>query len=119
MLAQSQPISSTTLRCRTAAGVPFESTEQAWFWTMAALFARREGIVSVGYRVTRPCDPEDIVKCLDSLYRRRRINLEHARVLRTFGERGSAPAPRGAIFRLWREALSRLDFPLRIKGIVA
>ena len=102
---------------------PFHSVEQAWFWTMAALVARREGSRNSGVRVARPCDPDDVVKCLDQLYRRRRIDLVHARILRIWGERGVAPNPAYRLercdWRIWREALSRLEWPLRVKGIVA
>ncbi|WP_191083165.1 hypothetical protein [Roseococcus microcysteis] len=104
---------------------PFRSAEEAWFWTMAALTARRDGArISAGKGAAlRPCDPDDVVKCLDRLYRQRRIELCHARILRIWGERGMPPSPRHANergdARLWREALSRLEFPLRLKGIVA
>jgi hypothetical protein len=102
---------------------PFRSAEQAWFWTMAALVARRDGSHSSGARTPRPCDPDDVVKCLDRLYRRRRIDLMHARILRNWGERGLAPNPAFPLercdWRLWREALDRLQWPLRVKGIVA
>jgi hypothetical protein len=63
-----------------------------------------------------------VVKCLDGLYRRRRIDLVHARVLRIWGERQASPSPgvptERCDWRLWREALDRLEWPLRIKGIV-
>jgi hypothetical protein len=104
---------------------PFASADDAWFWTMAALIARREGArLSAGRgTVIRPCEPDDVVKCLDRLYRQRRIELQHARILRIWGERGTAPSPRYPAehgdLRLWREAMDRLDFPLRQKGIVA
>ncbi|MDE2197554.1 MAG: hypothetical protein KGJ41_00920 [Rhodospirillales bacterium] len=104
-------------------GEPFRSAEQAWFWTMAALAARRDGSCSGGRGTPRPCDPDDVVKCLDTLYRRRRIDLRHARILRIWGERQAAPSPAYAAercdWRIWREALDRLDWPLRMKGIVA
>ena len=100
----------------------FRSAEQAWFWTMTALVARREGSRHDGPRTARPCDPDDVVKCLDQLYRRRRIDLVHARILRIWGERGTAPNPAYPLersdFKLWREALDRLEWPLRVKGIV-
>src|ERR1700760_2037408 len=53
---------------------PFRSAEEAWFWTMAALMARREGARYTANqgRVSRPCEADDVVKCLDGLYRRRR-----------------------------------------------
>ena len=104
---------------------PFQSADEAWFWTMSALVARRDGarIVSGRGLVSRPCEPDDVVKCLDRLYRQRRIDLAHARIMRIWGERGVAPDPtvlreRGD-HRLWREAMDRMEWPLRLKGIVA
>ncbi len=101
---------------------PFGSAEQAWFWTLAALAARREGSHTGGPGIPRPCEPDDVVKCLDQLYRRRRIDLVHARILRIWGERGTAPNPAYPLersdSRLWREALDRLEWSLRVKGIV-
>jgi hypothetical protein len=91
---------------------------------MAALSARRDGArftANLGRRA-RPCEPDDIVKCLDALYRRRRISLDHARVLRVWGDRQLSPNPSCHAerddWRLWQEALNRLEWPLRIKGIV-
>jgi hypothetical protein len=104
---------------------PFHSAEEAWLWTMMALIARRQGArYSAGKGlVSRPCDPDDVVKCLDNLYRRRRIDLAHARVLRIWGERQITPsmvvAAERVDCRLWKEALERLEWPLRVKGIVA
>ena len=89
-------------------------------WTMAALEARRDPLA----RAPRagPCRPEEVVKCLDELYRRRRIELLHARILRAWGRRGRAPDPARARercdWRLWTEAIGRLEFPLRRAGIV-
>jgi hypothetical protein len=104
---------------------PFRSAEDAWLWTMAALRARRDGARYTANRglISRPCEPDDVVRCLDALYRDRVIDLRHARVLRIWGERQAAPDPVHATergdSRLWREALARLDWPLREKGIVA
>jgi hypothetical protein len=104
---------------------PFRSAEEAWFWTIAALAARHQGVRSAprSGKLPRPCEPDDVVKCLDTLYRRRRIDLVHARILRVWGERQNAPNPAYAgersDWRLWREALDRLEWPLRVKGIVA
>ena len=113
------PRPDTQLRapCRTA---PFASTEAAWFWTAGSLRARQEGAALPG---PGPCQPEDVVKCLDELYRRRRVELLHVRILRIWGWRGRAPNPawprERCDWRLWREALNRLDWPLRVRGIVA
>jgi hypothetical protein len=104
---------------------PFHSSEEAWLWTMAALRARRDGARYTANRglVRRPCEPDDVIRCLDALYRHRRIDLVHARILRIWGERQVAPNPGYAMercdFRLWKEALERLEWPLRVKGIVA
>ncbi len=102
---------------------PFRSAEQAWLWTMAALAARRDGTSrSSGGSIPRPCDPDDVIRCLDQLYQRRRIDLAHARVLRNWGERGTAPDMRypaeRAEARLWGEAMERLEWPLRVRGIL-
>lgn len=122
-LARALPLSVTRAEVRGPKPEPFTSAEQAWFWTMAALVARREGTSGRGPRSNRPCDPDDVVKCLDQLYRRRRIDLVHARILRIWGERGVAPNPAYPLERCdwhqWREALDRLEWPLRVKGIVA
>ncbi len=81
----------------------------------------RHWLTGVGVRVARPSD-SDVVKCLDQLYRRRRIDVRHARILRAWGERQTAPNPAYAAERcdaqIWREALDRLEWPLRVKGIV-
>ena len=70
----------------------------------------------------RPCEPDDVLKCLDRLYRRRRVDFAHARVLRVWGERQVAPNPAYPIEKadahLWREAINALEWPLRTKGIV-
>ncbi len=102
---------------------PFPDAEQAWLWTMAALIARHDGASRPGDGVPRPCDPDDVIVALDSLYRRKRIDLAHARVLRAWGERGIAPDARvpaeRSEARLWTEAMDLLDWPLRVRGIVA
>ncbi len=107
------------------ATVPFASAEEAWLWTMGCLIARRQGARFGANKgiVHRPCEPDDVVKCLDTLYRQRRIDLLHGRILRIWGERQTAPSPAYASersdWRIWREAMERLEWPLRVKGIVA
>ena len=104
--------------------VKFADAEEAWLWTMRCLMARRQGARFSANKglVSRPCEPDDVVKCLDALYRQRRIDLLHARILRIWGERQAAPNPAYASeksdWRIWREALQRLEWPLRVKGIV-
>jgi hypothetical protein len=101
---------------------PFQNVQEAWFWTMASLMARRQ---NCAHRKppARACLPEDVLRCLDTLYRRRRIDLTQVRIMRIWGERGVPPNPARAQercdWRLWREALGRLDWPLRVRGLVA
>jgi hypothetical protein len=124
MLPSAPPPKPSPARARQTVQ-PFRNAEEAWFWTMAALMARRDGARYTANqgRAQRPCEPDDVIKCLDTLYRRRRIDLVHARILRIWGERQSTPNPGYASercdYRLWREALDRLEWPLRVKGIVA
>lgn len=92
---------------------------------MAALVARRDGKSHdwTPDKVARPCEPDDVVKALDRLYRQRRIDLTHARILRIWGERQRAPDPmrrsERADARIWDEAMTRLSWPLRVRDIVA
>ena len=86
----------------------FPSAEAAWL----ALSADRDDPRFLAINTT-----------MDTLYRQRRIDLVHARILRIWGDRQMAPnaayAGERGDARLWREALSRLEWPLRVKGIVA
>jgi hypothetical protein len=103
-------------------GEPFRNAEEAWFWTMGVLIARREGSVRSRPGIPRPCEPNDILRCLDVLYRSRRIDLIHARVLRIWGERQMVPPSswQGGHGHavLWREAMEQLEWALRFKGII-
>lgn len=96
----------------------FATTDAAWFWTMSALLARRNGD-PITPAPDPSIDPDDVVRALDTLYRRRRINLNHARILRMYGERGTPPERGCANHRTWLEALNALDPSLRHLGIVA
>ena len=91
---------------------PFSSVEAAWFSTARALKAGP----------ARPSHVDGVIRCLDRLYRHRRIELLHARILRIWGSRGVAPNParprERSDWQIWREALDRLEGPLRAQGIV-
>jgi hypothetical protein len=106
------------------AACPFRAAEEAWLWTMEILLARRDGS-GLSWRPEgppRPCDPEDVIKSLDTLYRQRNVELLHVRILRIWGERQTAPranAPRQhSDWRLWHQALAQLEWALRARGIV-
>ncbi len=104
--------------------IPFADAAEAWFWTLNALAARHGGSNSGGggRGLPRPCDPDDVIRALDLLHRRGGIGLDHARVLRHWGERGVVPNPASPRQRaeaaLWAEAMERLEGLLRAKGIV-
>ena len=107
-----------------AAGEPFRSAEEAWLWTTAALTARHDGArVAAGRgRVQRPCEPDDVVRCLDRLYASRKVTLAHARILSSWGKIQQAPdagrPEQQADHRLWRDALALIEPALRSRGVV-
>lgn len=104
--------------------VPFTSAEEAWFWFIAAQSARNDGArFSAGAALfPRPCEPADILKILDRLYRHRRLLREHLLVLRHYGRRHLAPDPRrvkeARAWKIWREAMMRIEPVFIRKGIV-
>jgi hypothetical protein len=104
--------------------VPFASTEEAWFWFVQAQEARSAGARIVAGRgtVPRPCEPLDMMREIDRLYRQRKLIRDHLHVLVHYGRRLMAPDPERRLeiraSSLWREALAFLDPVLREKGIV-
>lgn len=103
---------------------PFSSAEEAWFWFIQAYDARQDGAkVAAGNALfPRPCEPMDVLCALDKLYRNRRLVMDHMLVLRHYGRRLLPPDPNRPkekrAYYLWREALDRLETPLKQKGIV-
>lgn len=104
--------------------VAFESAEEAWFWFISAQEARNDGARFVAGQgvLPRPCEPLDILKILDRLYRSRRLLRDHLLVLRHYGRRRLAPDPRRIkevrAHRIWSEAMDRIEVALERKGIV-
>lgn len=104
---------------------PFRTAEDAWFWFIEAWTARRDGarVIAGAGLVPRPCEPVDVLRVLERLYRQRRLLRDHVAVLGHYGRRLLPPDPRrpteGRAHRVWREALDRLGDALRAKGIVA
>ena len=105
--------------------VPFQDVEEAWFWFVSAQEARANGArVSAGNSLyPRPCEPLDIMKIVDGLYRNRRLVRDHLLVLRHYGRRHLPPDPyrikEAQAHKLWREALDRMSPILLSKGIIA
>ena len=104
--------------------VPFKSAEEAWFWFIQAQTARNEGakITAGAGLYQRPCEPVDIIKTLERLYRARTITMDHVMVLRHYGQRLLSPDPRRPkeirAYAIWREALLKLEDALVVKRIV-
>lgn len=104
--------------------VPFDSAEAAWFWFVQAQMARAEGaqIKSGAGLYQRPCEPVDICREVERLYRGRRLVIDHIKVLKHYGVRLMSPDPRRAKEKrahfIWMEAMERLEEALVFKGIV-
>lgn len=104
--------------------VPFDSVSEAWFWFIKAQEAKNEGarFTSGLSLYPRPCEPTDILKILDGLYRNRRLMRDHLLVLRHYGRRQVPPDPRrikeARAHALWVEALDRIEPIFLRKGIV-
>lgn len=104
--------------------VPFNNAVEAWFWFILAQQARNEGArYKAGIsQMTRPCEPADILKILDRLYRQRMLIRDHLLILRHYGRRQMPPDPRRIkeirAYKLWKEALERIEPVLIRKGIV-
>ncbi len=103
---------------------PFDNVEEAWFWFIAAQQARNDGArfsADCG-AIQRPCEPVDILKILDGLYRQRRLLREHFLVLRHYGRRNMPPDPRrvkeARASILWKEAMERMIPVMERKGII-
>jgi hypothetical protein len=93
----------------------FSTATDAWFWTMRTLISQRHGM----RLEQRGFEPDVVIKALDRLYRQRRIRLEHVKALRIWGEAGAVPPALHRDRVEWDEALSRLEQPLRLAGVVA
>jgi hypothetical protein len=104
--------------------VPFGSAEEAWFWFVRCQRLRRAGArpLKDDATIQRPCDPDDIYRAAERLFRIGRIGVEHLRVLVRFGLRESPPDSRRfdeeRAARFWSDGLDRLATLLKAKGIV-
>lgn len=105
--------------------VPFSSAEAAWFWFIETQMARSEGarLVSGAGLYPRPCEPVDICREVERLYRGRRLLIDHIKVLKHYGVRLMSPDPRHPkeirAHYIWEEAMERIEEALIRKGIVA
>lgn len=103
---------------------PFIDAQEAWFWFIQAQQARVDGArYTAGMSLTpRPCEPTDILKILDRLYRNRLLMRDHLLVLRHYGRRQLAPDARrvkeAIAHKLWVEAFEKIEPILIRKNIV-
>jgi hypothetical protein len=122
MLSQPPPQAASQ---REAAGHPFASAADAWFWYMACHPAKIDGARVVAGRsaVTRPCEPADIHLVTLKLLQSGRLRAHHLRIMVRYGRMMAPPdpgrSPRPADCALWREAMAELAAALMAKGIVA
>ena len=104
--------------------VKFESAEEAWFWFVAAWQAREEGArpISGAAKIPRPCEPYDILRIADRLYRNRRLIRDHLVVMHRYGLRHKTPDqhnPRQAKdHTIWIEAMQILSESLMVRDLV-
>ena len=93
----------------------FDTAEEVWFWFIIAQQARNDGArFTAGLSAkTRPCEPTDILKIVDRLYRNRRLVRDHLLVLRHYGRRQMPPDARRPkeyiASKLWKEAMERIE----------
>ena len=114
----------TTFMNPNAQTLPFKSAEEVWFWFMAANQARLDGAEKRdnGTGPSRPCEPVDVLRVLDRLYRHKTLNMEHFRILRFYGDKQMRPDPwrpreaRAAV--LWKEAMRALQQAFVEKEII-
>lgn len=107
-------------------GVPFRTVEEAWFWFIRTVVAREMGAslrIGLG-NIPRPCQPMDIYRTLDRLYRSRRILWKEILVMNEYGRRRRVPNLASLDKKerddgtLWRRAMLELDTALRQRGII-
>lgn len=119
-LSRAAPLSAEPYR---ADGEPFAGAEEAWFWAVQAQDAKAAGarVVAGRGQVERPCEPQDVLRVVDRLYRTRKLLRDHLHVLVHYGRRQSAPEPdrfrEQRAHSLWQEAFAVIAPALRDKGI--
>lgn len=110
--------------CADIETTPFDSPECAWFWFIQAQQARDDGarIIMGLADVPRPCEPIDIFKVVERLYRSRMLVMDHILVLRHYGRRLMPPDARrtreARAHKIWTEAFAHIGPVLERKGIV-
>ncbi len=121
MSSKSSPASASQ---RDAAGQPFASAADAWFWYIACHQARIDGARVVAGRnvIARPCEPADIHLTTLKLLQTGPLRPQHLRVMVRYGRMMMPPdpsrSPQLSDCALWGEAMAELAAALMAKGIV-
>ena len=102
--------------------IPFESSEEAWFWCCLCEQLGHERGKNRGSRISRPCESSDIIIAVKRLMKQGVLKKEHIWILKKYGFEQMPPhinfGATEKICSLWREAMNFLDSLLRKKGIV-
>lgn len=102
---------------------PFTTTEEAWFWFVRTEKSRLNGARN-GEEICeiRPCDPDDIYRCIAKLYADRILLASHLDVLGAYGFLDRVPFPdfenEVVDWVIWTDAMDVIDPFLRERGIV-
>lgn len=85
--------------------------EWAWFILIRA--------VQQPPRERLPEPAQSIFRVIERLYQQRRLERDELTILRRWGERGyPPPAEERGEYRIWLEAMSKIDAALRKQGII-
>lgn len=102
--------------------VPYLSGEEAFFGMAESQRYAATGSRPNGSGVIRTGSAMDIQNCIESLYRKSKLSMDHILVLRHYGIRGLKPdetRPKEyKAAQLWKEAMAVIDTELRDRGIV-
>lgn len=105
-------------------GQPFEDAQEAWFWFIQCHEATKDGarVTARKGQIARLCEPVDIMRILDRLWRQRRLVRDHLLVLRHYGQRMLPPDPyrpqEAKAHTIWTQAMDRMEPILIKKGLI-
>lgn len=109
--------------CGQPAPMPFGSGEEAWFWFIRTEKARADGARGdARQHAERPCEPDDIYRCVSRLFRESVLYPRHLEVLGEYGFLDRTPFPDldGEVidWMIWTDAMDVIEPSLKRRGIV-
>lgn len=102
----------------------FATAEEAWFWFIRCDAAREEGASSRDrtLHAARPCEPADIYRWLNALYKKGVLLPSHGYVLGYYGTLDRQPfadvEDEILDWIIWIDAFDYIDVVLREKGVI-